>query len=88
MVFIQKEWNGVVINNYEDYQKLSTNKKYKMPLIQTNNRLYIGLGALFFPVSKNLKVLIRLYINANILEQLQYHHTILHSLQENLKFFV
>ena len=33
--------NGVVIGNYEDYQKLPANKKYLMPLIQTNNRLDI-----------------------------------------------
>ena len=37
----KKKGNGVVIGNYEDYQKLSANKKYLMPLIQTNNGLYI-----------------------------------------------
>ena len=37
----QKNGNRVVIDNYEDYQKLPANKKYLMPLIQTNNGLYI-----------------------------------------------
>ena len=37
----KKKWNGVVTGSYEDYQKLPANKKYLMPLIQTNNRLYI-----------------------------------------------
>ena len=39
--FYPKKGNGVVIGNYKDYQKLPTNKKYLMLLIQTNNRLYI-----------------------------------------------
>ena len=37
----KKKGNGVVIDNYKDYQKLPANKKYLIPLIQTNNRLYI-----------------------------------------------
>ena len=37
----KKKGNGVVIGNYEDYQKVPGNKKYLMPLIKTNNGLYI-----------------------------------------------
>ena len=37
----KKKGNGVVIDNYEDYQKLPANKKYLMLLMQTNNGLYI-----------------------------------------------
>ena len=44
--------NGVVIGNYEDYQKLPTNKKYLVSLMQTNNRLYIRRGAIFFSCLK------------------------------------
>ena len=49
---MQKKGNGVVIDNYEDYQKLPTNKKYLMSLIQTNNGLYIRRGAIFFTCLK------------------------------------
>ena len=51
----KKKGNGVVIRNYEDYQKLPTNKKYLMPLIQTNNGLYIHLGAICFTRLKEFK---------------------------------
>ena len=51
----KKKGNGVVIDNYEDYQKLPTNKKYLMLLIQTNNRLYIRQGTIFFTCSKEFK---------------------------------
>ena len=50
-----KKGNGVVIGNYEDYQKLPTNKKYLMSLIQTNNGLYIRRGAIFFTCLKEFK---------------------------------
>ena len=51
----KKKGNGVVIHNYEDYQKLPTNKKYLMPLIQTNNGLYINRGAICFTRLKEFK---------------------------------
>ena len=50
-----KKGNGVVIGNYEDYQKLPANKKYLMPLIQTNNRPYICRGVIFFTCLKEFK---------------------------------
>ena len=40
-LYQKKKGNGVVSGNYEDYQKLTTNKKYLILLIQTNNRRYI-----------------------------------------------
>ena len=55
MVCIQKKGNGVVTGNYEDYQKLSANKKYLMPFIQINNGLYIRWGAIFFTCLKEFK---------------------------------
>ena len=51
----KKKGNGEVIGNYEDYQKLPTNKKYFMLLIQTNNRHYIRQGAIFFTCLKEFK---------------------------------
>ena len=42
-----KKGDGVVIGNYEDYKKLPTNKKYLMPLIQTNNGFYIRRGVFY-----------------------------------------
>ena len=50
-----KKGNGVVIGNYEDYQKLPANKKYLMPLIQTNNRSYIRGGVIFFTCLKEFE---------------------------------
>ena len=50
-----KKGNGVVISNYEDYQKLPANKKHLMPLIQTNNRPYICRGVIFFTCLKEFK---------------------------------
>ena len=49
----KREWS--IIGNYEDYQKLPANKKYLMPLIQTNNGLYIRWGAIFFTSLKEFK---------------------------------
>ena len=48
----KKKEDGIVIGSYEDYQKLLENKKYLMPLIETNNRLdFIFVEAqYFFPV--------------------------------------
>ena len=43
------------MENCEDYQKLPTNKKYFMLLIQTNNGLYIRQGAIFFTCLKKFK---------------------------------
>ena len=43
-----KKGNGVVIGNYEDYQKLPANKKCLMPLIQTKNGLYICRHNIFY----------------------------------------
>ena len=51
----EKQGNGVAIGSYEDYQKLPANKKYLMPLIQTNNRFYICQGAFFFTCLKVFK---------------------------------
>ena len=51
----EKQGNGVVIGSYEGYQKLPANEKYLMPLIQTNNRLYICQGAIFFTCLKEFK---------------------------------
>ena len=72
-----KKGNRVVIGNYEDYQELLANKKYLVRLIETNNGLYISRGAIFFTCLKEFKGADT--IKANILEQLQYHHTSLHS---------
>ena len=36
-----KKRDGVVIGNYENYQKLPASKRYLMLLIQTNNGLNI-----------------------------------------------
>ena len=55
LVCVQKKGNGVVIGNYEDYQKLPGNKKYLMPLIKTNNRLYIHWGTIFFTCLREFK---------------------------------
>ena len=55
MVCIQRKGSGVVIGNYEDCPKLPTNKKYLMLLIQTNSRLYIRRGAIFFTCLKEFK---------------------------------
>ena len=51
----KKKGNGVVIGNYKDYQELPANKKYLIPLMQTNNRLYIRWGAIFFTCLKKFK---------------------------------
>ena len=51
----KKKENGVVIGNYEEYQKLTTNKKYLMLLIQTNNGLCIHWGTIFFTCLKEFK---------------------------------
>ena len=55
MVCIQRKGDGVVISNYKDYQKLPTNKKYLMSLIQTNNGFYIRRGVIFFTCLREFK---------------------------------
>ena len=45
----KKKEDGIVIGSYEDHQKLLENKKYLMPLIETNNRLdFIFVEAQYF----------------------------------------
>ena len=45
----KKKEDGIVIGSYEDYPKLLENKKYLMPLIETNNRLdFIFVEAQYF----------------------------------------
>ena len=50
-----KKRDGVVIGNYENYQKLPASKRYLMLLIQTNNGLNIRWGAIFFTCLKEFK---------------------------------
>ena len=74
----RKKGNGVVIDNYEDYQKQPANKKYFMPLIQTNNRLYIHQGTIFLTCLKEFKA------DGSIIHKChhfrtKYNRTILHS---------
>ena len=47
--------DGVVIGNYENYQKLPRNKQYLMSFIQTNYGFYIRQGARFFYLYKIIK---------------------------------
>ena len=55
LVCIQKKRDGVVIGNYENYQKLPASKRYLMLLIQTNNGLNIRWGAILFTCLKEFK---------------------------------
>ena len=68
--FYPKKGDRVVIDTYEDYQKLPANKKYLMPLIQTNNRLYIRWGTIFFTCLKEFKA------DGSIIHKCYYFRTI------------
>ena len=47
--------DGVVIGNYEDFQKLSAHRKYLMLFIQTNNRVHIRQRTRYFTCIKELR---------------------------------